>query len=373
MRKIQISPKLSVIQDAVSQAGGRLYAVCECVRSSILGLGFTEIFVTSNADLSEIKGALSAAGIKSRELSGEKTVQIEIDGEVFKYTQLCQGSLQSDALNRDFTIDALYFDVLSGEILDPTGRGLADLSAKRIRTCVQDAEEALRADGLRILRMSALHAELGFEIDEELMDAAKRRTDALKSVSKERIYKQLAQILLLDNVEEALFSMLQSGAMFELFPPFADAQSVGYGTHHKYSVMTHCIKTCAASKPELPLRLAGLLHDIGKPEAYRRDGHMKAHGVIGERMVQEILTELGFPLSIVLHVKELTGRHMFNIDNSMTDEQLRKGILEMGEEITREVSELRRADLIGAGKGEPPVSADSIDACLEKMLKEGLL
>lgn len=228
-----------------------------------------------------------------------------------------------------------------------------------------------------LMRMSRLEAELGFEAEEELFQAVKERAYMLRQASKEKLSNELVKILLsdvkygrADAVERGLFSMLKTGALFVLFPPFVDAQCIGYGMHHKYSVMTHSIKTCAAAPPDLILRFAGLLHDIGKPAAMARDGHMKAHGVLGEAISEELLREMAMPEDFVKKVSKLVGGHMFNIDNSMTDEQLKLGIQRYGVETTRRISALRRADLAGAGMGDPTDSADSIDRVLEYMLNE---
>ncbi len=380
MKKVQITPEIERVSEMFSESGYRLYVVGQYVRNALLALESTEIHIASEAEVSDAARILKDGGVRllSAEDAGKAAFfEAESSDILYIYTNLAEGGIGADAADRDFTVNALYLDAETGEIYDPTGYGLEDIEERKLRACSADIHHAIERDVNMLMRMSRLEAELGFEAEEELFQAVKERAYMLRQASKEKLSNELVKILLsdvkygrADAVERGLFSMLKTGALFVLFPPFVDAQCIGYGMHHKYSVMTHSIKTCAAAPPDLILRFAGLLHDIGKPAAMARDGHMKAHGVLGEAISEELLREMAMPEDFVKKVSKLVGGHMFNIDNSMTDEQLKLGIQRYGVETTRRISALRRADLAGAGMGDPTDSADSIDRVLEYMLNE---
>lgn len=380
MKKVQITPEIERVSELFSEAGYRLYVVGQYVRNTLLALESTEIHITSEAEVPDAARILKDGGMRllSAEDAGRAAFfETESTDILYIYTSLAEGRISADAADRDFTVNALYLDAETGEIYDPTGCGLEDIEERKLRACSADIHNAIERDVNMLMRMSRLEAELGFEPEEELFQAVKERAYVLRQASKEKLSDELVKILLsdvkygrADAVERGLFSMLKTGVLFVLFPPFVDAQCIGYGMHHKYSVMTHSIKTCAAAPPDLILRFAGLLHDIGKPAAMARDGHMKAHGVLGEAISEELLREIAMPEDFVKKVSKLVGGHMFNIDNSMTDEQLKLGIQRYGVETTRRISALRRADLAGAGMGDPTDSADSIDRVLEYMLNE---
>lgn len=380
MKKVRITPEIERMSEMLSRAGYRLYIVGEYVRNSLLGLYSTEIHIASEAKTADAALIFEAAGFDYEPVreNREAIVLKAPSGDTYIYTRLADGDIDADACEKDFTVNAMYLDAKTGEIHDPTGYALKDLEEKTLRACGEDIPKAIEKDALMLMRISRLAAELGFIPEEELLKAAKTMISLLRDAPKSEITDELKKILMsdikhgdADAVERGLFSMLGTGALFELFPPFVDAQCIGYGTHHKYSVMTHSIKTCSATPPDIVLRLAGLLHDIGKPAAMARDGHMKAHGVLGEAIAKDLLKNMELSDGFVKNVSELVGGHMFNIDNSMTDEQLRAGIQRYGIDMTRRISALRRADLKGAGMGDPTDSADSIDRVLQAMLSEG--
>jgi tRNA nucleotidyltransferase (CCA-adding enzyme) len=106
--------------------------------------------------------------------------------------------MREDAARRDFTVNALYLDLETGETVDPTGRGLADARQRVIRAAAEDPDITIRDDGLRIMRMARFAAELGFSVSEDLMAAAKARAGLLADISAERKRDELKKILLAD-------------------------------------------------------------------------------------------------------------------------------------------------------------------------------
>ena len=290
------------------------------------------------------------------------------------------GDMREDAARRDFTVNALYLDLETGETIDPTGRGLADAEQGIIRAAA-DPDITISDDGLRIMRMARFAAELGFSVSADLMEAAKARAGLLADISAERKRDELKKILMADVKYETLNSedaperglqiLREAGAIPYILPRLWEGDGVGQSeTYHKYDVLGHGIHACACAPAALVLRLAALLHDIGKPAALRSGGNMYRHEIIGETLAAEELERLRFENSVKSVVPPLVRNHMFDLEGRAKPKAIRRRAVKVGKGLFPLLIELRKADFWGSGLHEGRVkSADSWQKEYERMIK----
>jgi putative nucleotidyltransferase with HDIG domain len=248
--------------------------------------------------------------------------------------------LASDAARRDFTLNCLYIDLETAarrldesEIIDPTGMGLDDLRARRLRS-PQDPCLTLWLDPLRILRAARFYATDGFSPDRPFRDAMPRMTYLLGRVSVERIREELERVLLSDRVIGALRLLEQAGAIDAVVPEVARMFGFSQATpYHAYDLFTHSLKTVANTPALLTLRLAALLHDIGKVDtrSYRQGRAVYyGHDRVSARIAKSILERLRFSRHVTREVVFLVRNHMVNYSSRWSDKAVRRFAHRMG-------------------------------------------
>jgi len=219
-----------------------------------------------------------------------------------------------DARRRDFTVNALYLEPRSGEILDTVG-GLADCRARILRT-VGDAAERFGEDGLRLLRAARLAAACGLEVAPGTRKAMGDCRDMLGAVSAERIGQELAAMVTGPRPSKALGLLRETGLLGLFLPEIAALHGVEQPPdyHPEGDVWTHTMLMLdGVRQPDLALALGVLLHDVGKPGAFRRSGgriRFHGHETTGEEMARGILQRLRFPKEIVERVAWMVAQHM---------------------------------------------------------------
>ncbi|MCM1067170.1 MAG: HD domain-containing protein [Muribaculaceae bacterium] len=173
------------------------------------------------------------------------------------------GSIEDDCLRRDLTINSLYQSVSTGEVLDLSGRGLADIEAHLIRTPMEP-DMTFDDDPVRILRAIRFAARYGWEIDPAALEAMTRHVDRLQIISPERLYGEFEKIITCPWPDMALDLLRRVGAMPYLVPELCDTFEMGQSRFHAGSVWEHTLATIAKVPPDPCVRMAALLHDIGK-------------------------------------------------------------------------------------------------------------
>lgn len=269
--------------------------------------------------------------------------------------------LESDAKRRDFTVNSIYYDIKRRKLIDPFG-GVADINKRIMRA--HDPERVFSSDGLRLMRLVRIAAETGFGIERVTSETAMRNAALLADVTATRKRDELLKILKADTlygVEDAHYRGLrllrEYGLLRYIIPELAELGFLAPPNgHHKYDALEHTFRTVRAAPPEL--RLAALMHDIGKGEAVRRTGRMINHEVYGEEMTRRILGESGmkFPAKIVERTARLVRWHMYD-----KDARTRSGKMMLftahNADIVDDLTLLIEADRAGRGTDEvsPPV------------------
>ena len=266
-------------------------------------------------------------------------------------------SLVADLERRDFTINAMAARLPSFELADPFG-GLEALREKVIRTPGRP-EDSFSDDPLRILRAARFAARLGFTVAPEVQSAMRAMASRLTIVSVERITDELSKLMLTASPETGLDLLVRTGVADVVLPELP-ALRMEVDEHHRHKdVYTHSLIVLRQAidlepryglGPDLVLRLAAILHDIGKPDTRSLLPGGKVafhhHEVVGAKLARRRLTELRFPKEVVDDVSKLVGLHLrFHGygDGEWTDSAVRRYVRDAGDLLTR-LHALTRAD-----------------------------
>lgn len=268
-------------------------------------------------------------------------------------------TLAGDLARRDFTVNAMAVRLPTLEFVD-LHDGMADLGAGILRTPIAP-EESFGDDPLRMMRAARFVAQLGFTIDEPVLAAMTAMAPRLEIVSAERIRDELSKLLLSTRPRLGLAVLVETGLADYVLPELPGLK-LEIDEHHRHKdVYEHSLTVMEqamdletshqpTSEPDLILRLAALLHDIGKPKTRRfeKDGGVSFHHheVVGARMVRKRLTALRYPNDVVDDVAKLTELHLrFHGYGSgeWTDSAVRRYVRDAGEQLTR-LHKLTRAD-----------------------------
>lgn len=363
-----------------------LYAVGGCVRDEILGREVFDIDLTSACLQEEAEKYAKAAGM--RVLLGSKRLgTVMIKGEKsYEYTPFRVDSypagsgvhkpasvrftedIEEDARRRDFTVNALYYDILGGDTLDLLG-GKADLDARLLRA-VNDPRRVLGEDGLRIMRLYRFVAVLGFSAEEKTAAAAREMSGLLGDIAPERIRVELDKLLAGEHAAEGLRGLIGCGAMRVIMPEFCENIGVKQDpAFHMYDVDEHILRTVEYAPPRL--RLAALLHDIGKGRCVREEGNMYRHAQVSAQMAEEIMTRLRYSKEQTRRTVRLVAAHMTDMRGDMRESKLRRFVAKNAD-IIDDLTELIIADARAACGNADREKCLRIARLRDKMQKEGV-
>ncbi|MFE1076938.1 CCA tRNA nucleotidyltransferase [Nocardiopsis alba] len=282
--------------------------------------------------------------------------------------------IRDDLLRRDFTVNAMAVRLPSGEFVDPFG-GLADLRAKVLRTPGRP-EDSFSDDPLRIMRAVRFAAQLDFTLAPEVAEAARDMADRLTIVSAERVRDELTKLLLSPNPRRGIELMVDLGIAEHVLPEIPKMR-LEIDEHHRHKdVYEHSLtvldqaidlERSRGHEPDLVLRLAALLHDIGKPKTRAFEGGNRVtfhhHEVVGASMSRKRLTALRFPKDVVGQVGHLVALHLrFHGygKGEWTDSAVRRYARDAGDQLER-LHILTRADCTTRNRRKAAALARSYD------------
>ncbi len=287
-------------------------------------------------------------------------------------------SLREDLARRDFTVNAIAFRIKTEEIVDIFG-GIDDLKAKRLKA-VGDPNERFAEDALRMMRAVRLAAQLDFTIDSETIEGIVRNRERLGKIAIERISTEWQKTLLSDTPMQGMVFFEKLGLLPYILPEIEAAIGCEQGGIHAYDVYEHLLRTLQAAADKgygIEMRLAALLHDIGKPATRRTGGKNKlytffGHEVVGARMTKAILERLKLPREIADTVENLVRWHMFFADTEeITLSAVRRTITRVGEDQIENLLNLRVCDRIGTGRPkEQPFRFRKYKAMVDEALRD---
>lgn len=376
-KDFKIPTEISRVTEALEGAGFEAYLVGGCVRDLLRGSTPKDWDITTDATPEEIQNIFGedetfyendfgTVGVKTDsgnssteivEVTPYRTESTYTDArrpDAVKFSK----NLEDDLKRRDFTMNAIAYSVSCGTFVDLYD-GQTDIQNKTIKA-VGTATERFAEDALRMMRAIRLAAELDFTIEAETMAAIAQNAQLLEKISQERLRDELIRTVMSAAPLQAMAIAQRLGLLKFIIPELEDGIGCEQGGAHSFDVFEHSLRTLQhAADKEYPLevRLAGLMHDIGKPKSQRQskkdaDRHtFYGHEVVGARKVKEIVARLRFSKDIAEKVEKLVRWHMFFSDpDKVTLSAARRMVARVGEENIWDLLNLRICDRIGTGR-----------------------
>lgn len=281
-----------------------------------------------------------------------------------------------DARRRDFKCNAVYYDIKKGKFVDPLG-GIDDIKNREMST-VAAAEKVFGEDGLRLMRLARISAETGFKPTEECLDGARQNAGLIADIAPERIWAELDRILHADlrygreyAANNGLLVLKSTDVLAVILPELYSGNGMPQRSDiHRYDVLEHSFRTVMYA--DRTIRLAALLHDVGKPYCFKRNGNFYGHEAEGARIAEEICARLKVPKKLTEQVVDLTALHMYDLRCDARENKVRKFIVK-NLKYFDELMLLKQADFSACRDDlSPAPSVVKMTEILEKMKKEGV-
>lgn len=375
------NPVVRTLAEAFDAAGFELAVVGGPVRDALLGRETHDLDFTTSASPDEILAIVKpvasahwdigrAFGTIGARVRGE---QVEIttyradsyDGVTRKPTVEFGDAIDGDLVRRDFTVNAMALQVPAVKLVDPTG-GVEDLVAGVLRTPT-DPRVSFGDDPLRMLRAARFSAQLGFTVEDDTERAITELRETLKIVSPERVQSELVRLMQTDDPVRGIRVLVETGLIDEFLPEVSALKLEVDEHHHHKDVYEHSLTVLSqaialeharnpGSGPDVPLRIAALLHDIGKPRTRKLEPGgavtFHHHDVVGARMARKRLQALRFDTATtdaVATLIELHLRFFGYAEGAWTDAAVRRYVRDAGDLLER-LHILTRADVTTRNK-----------------------
>ncbi len=354
-----------------AEAGYHLYLVGGSVRDELLGRAAHDADLTTAAPPELVRQLAVQEGATTFDL-GEKfgTVSLihgDVAVEITTFRTEAAGvfgqNLDEDLAHRDFTINAMARDLLSGELYDPFG-GQDDLASGIIRA-VADPQARFDEDPLRPLRAVRFAAQFGFRIEGQTALAIAAAAPRIAECSAERVGRELTRLLVAPLAAEGVGLLADLGLLAVCLPEIEAMRAMQPGAYHFKDVYRHTLIVLSRVSATPLMRWTALLHDVAKPQTYGiTDGevHFFGHEVIGARMARTMLTRLHMEHELVHKVGKLIELHLRGglYDDDWTDGAVRRFIRE-ADEVLPELLELTRADLTTGNQQKVTAGRERVD------------
>ena len=396
-KQLSTTKEINDIAAALAKNGYQAFLVGGCLRDLLLKKSPTDWDIATNATPEKIQKifpdsvyenkfgtvavktesadpALKIIEVTAFRLEGKYTDKRHPDEIKFAKT------IEEDLSRRDFTINAIALEINSTKnknseikLVDPFN-GLQDLKNKLIQ-CVGEPEQRLEEDALRLMRAVRFGAQLNFLIDKKTAQAIKGKSHLLEFIAKERINGELQKLLLSDKADEGILQLYELNLLKHIWPELEEGIGVGQNKHHIYTIFEHNLKAlqyATQKRYSLAVRVAALLHDIGKSRTKQGDGPNSTfygHQVVGEKMALRMMDRLHFPKEPTEKVALLIREHMFVYDpETVTLAGVRRLLKRVGLDNIDDLLKLREADRIGSGVPKAqPYRLRYLQAMIEKV------
>lgn len=380
-------PDLPPVQlsDLFDAADAELYLVGGSVRDALLGRDVEDFDFATSARPDEVARILEPwADVVYQVGARFGTVAARRDGRTVEVTTFrnevyrndsrkpCvsySDEIETDLSRRDFTVNSIALSLPDLEAVDPYG-GLADLATKTLRTPL-DPHVSFGDDPLRMLRLFRFHATLGFTPDLDAVEAVRAMANRLEIVSAERIRDELSKLLVAPIPGDSLRLIVETGLADHFLPELPALAMEQDPNHHHKDVLVHTFAVVDKTTPDLTLRMAALMHDIGKPDT-REFGpggvSFHHHEVVGARMTRKRLRELRYPKEFVADVSQLVFLHLrpHTFKMGWTDSAVRRYVRDAGPLLDR-LNELVRCDVTTANKKRERAIQTRLDELEERI------
>lgn len=381
---MSIPKEVKTIISKLKKAGFEAYIVGGCVRDFLRNIEPQDWDVATNAKPKEIQRIFSKSFYNNKfftvtvqtesKKANLKEIEITTYRSEAKYTDKRHPdeikfakTIKEDLSRRDFTVNAMAMDG-ELEIIDPFN-GQKDFKKKIIRA-VGNPEKRFSEDALRMMRAvrfaSTLDVSLSltasWQIEENTARAIEKNSSSLRAISQERIRDEFLKIIMAERASDGIELLRKLGLLKHIVPELEENYGVSQNKHHIYDCYTHALlslKYAAKRKFNKFVRLAALLHDIGKPRTKKGEGPeatFYGHEILSARMTAQILNRLKFPKKEIEKIVKLVRYHLFYYHpDEVGESSVRRLVRQVGPENMKELLEVRMADRIGSGvpKAEP--------------------
>ena len=287
-------------------------------------------------------------------------------------------NLEDDLKRRDFTCNALAFNLVNEELVD-LYNGLIDIE-NRVLRAVGDADTRFNEDALRLMRAVRFVCQLDFDLDSVTRESIEKNAKLLNNISRERVRDEFTKLLMTDFPMRGLVLMKETGLMDYVVPELLRGVGVTQNQAHMFDVWEHNLRTlqhAADKKWPLHVRLSAIFQDISKPETKRFSKEKNVitfygHDVVGGRVTREIMERLKFPKDLTEQVSMFVRWHMFFSDTEqITISAVRRLITAVGKENIWDLIDLRICDRIGTGRPkEEPYRLRMYQSMVEQALQD---
>lgn len=282
-------------------------------------------------------------------------------------------AVEADLARRDFTVNAMALRLPDAELVDPFD-GVGDLAAHRLRTPLS-AEESFSDDPLRMLRAARFLSGYGLVPEPQIVEAVASMRNRLAIVSAERIRDELDKLMVVERPAEGIWFLVRTGLATEFLPELPALALEQDPVHRHKDVLAHTVAVVEKTPPDRILRLAALLHDVGKPKT-RSIGpggvSFHHHEVVGARMARDRMRALHYANEDVDAVARLVELHLrfhgYGENGSWTDSAVRRYVRDAGPLLDR-LNLLTRADCTSRNRAKARALADRMDH-LERRIEE---
>jgi len=359
------------------RAGHATFLVGGCVRDLLLGRPVADYDVATAAEPEQVRRLFShtvPTGIAhgtvtvmtGRDASGQwQGVEVTTFRGEGPYSDARRpdsvrfvSSIEEDLARRDLTINAIAYDPVDDRLVDPHD-GEDDVSRRRIRA-VGEAIDRFREDGLRPMRAVRLAAVLSFEVDPTVRAAIPAALDSFRKVAAERVRDELLKMLAAPRPSVGLLLMHETGLLGEVLPELIEGVGLVQNRFHAHDVFQHALHSCDQARGDPVLRLAALLHDVGKPRAAQPrpedpcENTFYRHELLGADMADAIARRLRLSNAERERIVGLVRHHMFFYTDDWSPPTVRRFIRRVGKENLEDLFALRAADVAARGRNEDP-------------------
>lgn len=374
---MKIPKEIKKITKNLEKEGFEAFVVGGCVRDGLLKKKPKDWDIASNATPEEVReifensysnndfGTVTVLTksedptLKEVEITPYRTEEDYRDGRHPEKVEWAK-TIEEDLSRRDFTINALAYRPAKDKLVDLFD-GKKDLKEEIIRA-VGDPEERFGEDALRMMRAARFATVLEFKIEKETKEAIKENSSLLKDISNERIKEELLKIIMSKNAATGIEILRRLKLLKHIIPELEEGYEVAQNKHHVYDCYEHSIlslKYAAENDYNMHVRLAALLHDVGKPEVKEGEGEEATfynHEVVGAKTAKKILKRLKFSNKDIKKIVKLVRYHLFYYNvGEVGESSVRRLVRNVGKENIDDLIKVRKADRIGSGvpKAEP--------------------
>jgi len=334
---IELSPKTMAIVQRLKDAGHESYLVGGAVRDALMGKKPKDFDIVTSAhpkQIHELFGIPGSVGAKFAVniVDGHEVATYRIDDEEAtsaKETAVSiASSLSDDVRRRDFTVNALAYDPESKQVFDFVG-GISD-AQNRILRFVGDPEKRIKQDPLRMLRAIRFANAKSMDLDLESFKAIQKNMPLIKNEAPERIMAEMMKMFESKSLITGLTLMLVTGFFKEVIPELQEGFEVEQNKHHGESILLHnMLAADAIKKPDPILKLALLLHDVGKVKTKQfnpeiQDYNFLGHETVGAKMAVKIMKRLKFSTGDIERVDNIIRHHMYYFTDETKDKTIKK-------------------------------------------------